>query len=235
MRIENYLNTTEEEVRNRTHNIWIGISFGNKYFTNERVKKYIELALNYTKENVLVVVADYIHAINLEVLDNRTSTAALNKALRLGEEKYKELEKIIDELLIEQKARVKLVRWKDSVNQLSYKKNLAIIKEEFQNNKEFHDYILEIVKNGRSDRISRLDKLSKEKMDRLADYILNELPHFVDGVQTYNEKVYTLLLYPGLSGLDTLFVGLQNKTMFPALVEKLHITHKIGILEAYTE
>lgn len=235
MRIENYLNTSEEEVRDRTHNIWIGISFGNKYFTKERVKKYIKWALNYTKNNVLVVVADYINAINLEVLDNRTPAAALNKALRLGEEKYNELRGIIDELPAEQKAKVKLVRWKDSVNQNSYKKNFAIIKKEFQENKDFHDYIIEIITNGRSDRASRLDKLSEEKMDRLADYILNELPHFVDGVQTYNEQVYTLLLYPGLSGLDTLFKGLQKKTMFPALAEKLHITHKIGILEAYTE
>lgn len=235
MRIENYLNTSEEEVQNKTHNIWIGISFGNKYFTKERVKKYIEWSLDYTKDNVLVVVADYIHAVNLEVLDNRSPAAALNKALKLGEEKYKELRAIIDELPIEQKTKVKLVRWKDSVNQSSYKNNLAIIKDEFRKNKEFHDYIIEIIKKGRSDRTSRLDKLSEEKMDRLTDYILNELPHFVDGVQAYNEQVYTLLLYPGLSGLDTLFVGLQNKTMFPALAEKLHITHKIGILEAYTE
>lgn len=78
--------------------------------------------------------------------------------------------------------------------------------------------------------------MTSEELDRLSDYVLYELPHFVDGVQGYgDELIYTAIPYPGLNKLDELSVGLSNKTMFPTLAEKLNVSHKIGIIEAYVE
>ena len=79
-----------------------------------------------------------------------------------------------------------------------------------------------------------LFKMTPEELDRLADYVLYELPSFVNGVRGHDkELVYTLLPYPGLNALDDLTIGLSNKTMFPELAKKLNLKNKIGILEAY--
>jgi hypothetical protein len=32
---------TPEEITSKAHNIWLGISLGNKYFTKENIEKYL--------------------------------------------------------------------------------------------------------------------------------------------------------------------------------------------------
>jgi hypothetical protein len=92
------------------------------------------------------------------------------------------------------------------------------------------------VLNGRKDRAEKLASLPKEKLDRLAEYVLSELPHFINGVQGYgDDTIYTVLPYPGLNKLDELFIGLSNGTMFKELSEKLKPEIKIGVIEAYVE
>ena len=74
-------------------------------------------------------------------------------------------------------------------------------------------------------------------LDKLAEYVLKEIPLFINGVKYKTEnnkwKTYSLVPYPGLTSMDKLFIGLQNKEMFPELAERLKITDKIAILEAY--
>lgn len=93
-----------------------------------------------------------------------------------------------------------------------------------------------IVTFGRNDRADTISKMSPEELDKLSDYVLFELPLFVNGVHVqWSDKVYTLLPYPGLNKLDDLCIGLSNKTMFPDLAKKLNLTNKIGILGAYVD
>ena len=66
MIIKNYLGTTKEEVDSKKFNICIGVSLGNKRFTKENIKKYIIWALDKTKEDILILIPDRIHAINVE-------------------------------------------------------------------------------------------------------------------------------------------------------------------------
>ena len=236
MRIETYLNVTPEEIASRQHNIWIGVSLGNSYFTKENIEQYIKWSIDHAKEKVLVVIADALHAVNLEVLDHRSQERAFKKAIKIGDQKDIEIQEIIAKLSDEEKDKVRVVRWKDILENEDYKKNLNAIKDEFHSNPEFHDLIIDIVKFGRQDRAERLSRMSLEEMDRLSDYILYELPHFVNGVQGYGDNmVYTVIPYPGLNKLDDLAVGLSNKTMFPKLAEKLNLSHKIGVIEAYVE
>jgi len=236
MQITSYLNVTEEEVINKKHNIWIGISLGNKYFTKENINEYILWALNNTRESVLVVIADTLHAVNLEILDRRSPKRALDKAVRIGDQKNKEIQEIVDSLPIDLKAKVRIVRWNDVTCHESYRKNFKLIKDYYDKNPEFRQLILDITKFGRLDRAERISKMTEGELDSLANYVLYELPNFVDGVQEYgNDKIYTILPYPGLNKLDELAVGLSNKLIFPELVEKLNLTHRIGIVEAYVE
>lgn len=236
MQIKEILGVSKESILNKKYNIWIGISLGNKYFTKENIEEYIKWAVLYTKEKVLVVIADVIHAINLEVLDNRWSESAMTKALKMGDIKYQEIEEIINRLPEDDKNKVHLVRWGEISENDKYKNNLQLIKEEFKNNEEFHNYIIDIVLNGRKDRAEKLASLPNEKLDRLAEYVLSELPYFINGVQGYGDDlIYTVLPYPGLNKLDELCIGLSTGTMFKELSEKLKPTNKIGIIEAYVE
>lgn len=236
MEITTYLNTSKEEVENKTHNIWIGISLGNRYFTKEHITEYIKWAIENTKEKVLVVICDALHAINIEVLDKRTPEVSFQRAIKIGDQKYAEAQSIIDDLPGVYKNKINLVRWKDILGSENYKNNLGVIIDEFKQNSEFHDYIIDIVKQGRPDRAETISKLSAERLDRLAEYILNELPHFINGVQGYGDgTIYTLLPYPGINKLDELCIGLSNKNMFTELANKLNLTNKIAILEAYAE
>ena len=234
MRIATYLNLTPEDVQNKSHNIWLGISLGNKYFTKDHIEEYIKWAIDNTKEEVLVVIADALHAVNLEVLDKRSPERALKKAIRIGDEKNIEIQEIISALLLNDQRRVRVVRWKDVTQNEIYKYNLRIIKEEFESNKEFHDYMTNIVVSGRSDRTESISKMLPEELDRLTDYVLYELPLFVNGVHIDGSNlVFTLLPYPGLNKLDDLCIGLSNKTMFKHLADKLKLSNHIGIVEAY--
>lgn len=236
MRITTYLNTTQKEVENKTHNIWIGISLGNKYFTKEHIAEYIRWAIENTKEKVLVVICDALHTINIEVLDKRSPEASFQKAIKIGDQKYVEVQSIISDLPDNYKSKINLVRWKDILDSENYKNNLKIITEEFKQNSEFHNYITEIVKQGRPDRVETISKLSIQRLDRLAEYILNELPLLINGVQGYGDNtIYTLLPYPSISKLDELCIELSNKTIFSGLANKLNLTNKIAILEAYAE
>jgi tRNA-dependent cyclodipeptide synthase len=236
MRIASCLNVTPEEVAARQHNIWIGVSLGNSYFTKENTREYIKWSLENTKERVLVVIPDVLHAVNLEVLDNRTPQAALRKAVKIGDEKAVEVMEIIDTLSGEDKKKISVVRWKDLLENEDYRMKLKAIKDEFEDNKEFHDFITDIVKSGRSDRSERLSKMTDEELDRLSNYVLYELPHFMNGVQgDRDDLVYTIIPYPGLNKLDDLAVGLCNGTMFVELSKKLNLSNKIGIVEAYVD
>ncbi|MFA6554112.1 MAG: tRNA-dependent cyclodipeptide synthase [Candidatus Paceibacterota bacterium] len=236
MRINTYLNITPEEIRDKRHNIWLGISLGNKYFFKDNIEKYIKWAIANTKDGVLIVIPDALHTVNLEVLDKRSPKRALRKATKIGDKKNEEIQEIIATLSSEDRNKVRVVRWGDVTQNEIYKYNLQAIKDEFVNNKEFHDFMTDIVVSGRSDRVESISKMSQEELDRLTDYVLYELPLFVNGVHIQgSDLVYTLLPYPGLNKLDDLCIGLSNRTMFPHLADKLHLSNHIGIVEAYVD
>ena len=235
MIIKNYLNTTKEEVESKKYNVWIGISLGNKLFTSENIKEYILWALDNTKEDVLVVIGDGLHAINLEVLDGLQRIAAVRKAIRIGDKKQEEIDSILKELPNEKAKLVKVVRFQHVTASKYHEYRLGILLEEFRNNKSFHDFVIKVLKENKKVRDS---DLSNEKLNSLALYVLKELPLYINGAKygglpEHGGKTYLLQPYPGLGLLDKLLINLQNGKSFPGLVQKLKITDKIAILEAY--
>ena len=62
----------ERLVYNKSYNIGVGISLGNKWFSVENILGLIEWSLKYTKDFVIVYVADSIHAINIEVRNRKS-------------------------------------------------------------------------------------------------------------------------------------------------------------------
>ncbi|MBT3282620.1 tRNA-dependent cyclodipeptide synthase [bacterium] len=232
MRIKQYVNTTKDEVESKKHNIWIGVSLGNKYFTKENIRKYIEWALQHTKDGVLVLIADDIYAINIEILDGRSKARALKRAYRLADEKQKKIEEILSTLPKDEASKVTIARWKDVSKTKYHEHRLEVVRDAFKNNKEFHDYVYSIIKEGRPDR-----NLDEVRLESLSEYVLHEIPVFINGTKYQFKngewKTYTLIPYPGLTKLDKLIVGLSNKTLFSEIAEKLKVTNEIAILEAY--
>lgn len=233
MKIKDCLGITSEEIKSKEHNIWIGVSLGNKYFTQENIKQYIEWALEHTKNKVLVVIADSIHAINLEVLDHRNPKSARRRALVVGDEKYGEVKALIQNLSTNDQERVSVVRWDDVTKFNNYKQRLELVRNEFKSNPEFHDEVIDIVKSGRPDRADKISQMPDTEINRLAEYVLEEIPLFVDGVKDSDNTIYTLIPYPGLTKLDELFVDLNTGKRYSELAKNMNIRHKIATVEAY--
>lgn len=236
MRIDNYLNTTREDIENKNFNIWVGISLGNKWFTKENIKEYILWSLEHSKEGVMVVIGDTLHAINLEVLSTMKKETALAKAKKLGDEKLVDVIDIVKGLPEESRKRVEIVRWDEVVDSQEYRTNLQILKDEYNSNESFRNRILQIVKEGRPDRQSTINKLSQSKLDRLADYVLTELPILIDSIKSKTTGLsYSVITYPGESGLDHLKIAINNKIEFPEISGKLVIRDRIAALVAFPD
>ncbi len=121
------------------------------------------------------------------------------------------------------------LRWEGCTKYPYYQDKIKIILHEFQENKEFHDFIINIVRENLASKMGNIDSL---KLEKLSLYVLDELPILLNGVE-FNGTVYDIHPYPGLSRLDDLLMGLQNGTLFPQLSRKLEINHKIAEVEAY--
>lgn len=229
--IKTYLNCSKQEIQSKKFNIFVGISLGNKYFTKENIKKYILWALENTKDDVLVLIADKNHAINYDVFNGYNPERALQVALRKGIETEESVKKIVRGLPKEKHHLIKVCKWEDARKSPYYQNKIKNFLNEFQNNSKFHDFIIQIIKENLN---AKADNLNSEELDKLALYVLDELPIILNGVE-FEGKIYDLHPYPGLSSLDDLFMNLQTGKMFPKLAKMLEIKNKIAEVEAYVE
>ncbi len=233
--LKKYLNTTADEVNRRTFNIWMGLSLGNKYFTREHIREYLLWSLAHTKERVLIFICDRIHAYNIKALDGKSERASVKRAMKAGEEKAREVRGIIDGLNADEQRRISLLRWDDVSGGELYERALKAVREAYEQNFEFRKLIINIIKDARPDRADQFSRMSKERMDHLAEYVLHEIPILVNGVSDSEGRAYTLFPYPGTNALDDLSIGLNTGVVFPKLAKKLEIKNRIAIVDAWVE
>ena len=225
---------TEKEVESGKFNIWIGISLGNKYFTKENIKEYILWALENTKENVLIVVGDRLYAIKLEALDKYNKIRAFRVAARFGDKKEQEVNEIIEELPKEKRGLVKIARFRQVTDSRYYEARLEVLREGYKKNEDFRECVINIVKDiyGKS-----IHTLTDEVIDKLAEYVLIELPVYLNGAYYHDSgktgKYYECTVYPGLGLIDELIIGLHNGSLFPEIAKKLKLHNQIVIVEGY--
>src|SRR3989338_150961 len=223
MEITNYFNTTKECVEANKFNIFIGISLGNKYFSKENIKDYLLWALENTKEKVAILIPDKIHSINYEVRNKYSKERAENLAFREGEKVKEVVENILSEMELEKRALVNILKW-ESIETNEHKSMVEILHKEFENNKDFRNSILEIVKEN-----IQSEKLTDSDYEKLATYPLEELPMLVSGIE-YDGIAYDLLPYPGISKIDHLAIDLQEGKNFPEITKKLNIKTKLKLV-----
>jgi len=237
MRIARYVNCAKEEVEARKFNIWIGCSLGNSYFTKEHLKAFILWALDHTKEDILVAIPDRIQATNLQVLDRNTPERALKVAMQEGDKRFALLQEIVTALPLEKQHLVKMARWEELERSKYHEYRVKVIFDEFKKKGAFYEYVLNIVK---ANPKVQTKNPSLEGLEKLAEYVLYEIPVFLNGVKfggsrAEGGKVYSLIIYPGFGLFDELCDGLQKHTLFPELSAQLKITNRQAMLEAYVE
>lgn len=228
MKIISYLNTTEAEVIAKNFNIIIGISIGNKYFTKDNVRNYLLWAVENTKKKVAVLIPNKIHAVNYEVRSGYKKERARKKAIREGEKIENMVKDILSEFSPEKRSIVTILKW-DDIETEEHQRMVAVFYDEFKNNLKFRNEIIEIVKE-----YCTSEKLTDCDYEKLASYVLEELPMLVCGIK-YKEVNYNLLPYPGISKIDHLKIGLQEGTLYPKTSKRLNIKNKLHLIEAYAE
>lgn len=230
MIIKKYLNTTKTKVEDKAYNVFIGLSLGNKYFINEKnVQEFIAWTLKYSKNDIVVLIPDTIHAVNCEIRSGFSKSRACNYVKRKGEEIEALVHDVVNKHFFKQKNHISIIKFNTIENEDEYQRRKKILYEEFNNNSEFHNKIIEIVKESVNPAII---KLSVSDYERLCSYPLDELPFLISGFK-YKKRIYDLVPYPGLSKIDYLIVDLQEGNTFPEITKKLKIKNKVAILEAY--
>lgn len=231
MRIATYINCSQEQIDSKKFNIFVWISLWNKYFSIENLEKYIKWALDNTKTDIVVLLADAIHAINYEVFNKYNKDRAARVVFKKSQELQLNIRDIINNLPLEQRNLVHIVTWDIYRDTDSYKTIFPLIIKEFQNNSIFHSYIWDIVKNNLWDRINKLDQ---DGIEKLCYYVLDELPILINWLEV-NNKIYNLHPYPWLSLLDELWTWIRDWILFPELASKLKFNENIAQVEWYVD
>lgn len=221
----------EEELNSKLFNIFIGISLGNKFLNKELAEEYLRFALDKTKEKVVILIADEIDAINWEIFRDFSKEEALEKVKNKGEGLAEMFQNIINKIEKEtgKSLKVSIIKWSDikTKNFLSAERFIA---EEYKNNFEFKKRVLYFL-----DEYAKMRKksLSDEERDKLATYIIAELPTLIQGIE-YDKDLYQMVLYPTYvsSGMSEFVLDIQNG-VYPNLVKKLQIQKPGKMIESY--
>ena len=229
MKITTCLNVDENDIRQKRFNIFIGISLGNKYFTREHIRNFLLWALENTKEKIAVLIPDKIHAINYEVKNDYSPERALAVARRKGDEVEELVADIVKEAKIPQ-SKIEIVRW-EQIEDASYLKMLAIFRTAFKENQAFQRMVLNIVRE--TPHMQSFD-FSDVQFEKLAQYVVEELPMLVSGVRVDGLE-YDVLPYPGFANIDYFAIDLQEGKSFPDITKKLELENKLKLVEAYAE
>jgi len=216
MEIRKTFNTTKKEIKSKKFNIFIGVSLGNKWFTKENLREYLNWALEHTKEKVLFFIADKIHSINYEIRGGYNKKRSLSVALRNGEKIKKIVEELISELPKEKQNKIQILRWEEYEKyDKFYSKYNPVIYEEFEKNDEFKKELLNLTKIMIKDK-----KFSKEEYLELSKYLLEEFFSIYSGI-FYKGIYYGMYPYPLDTALSSFIEKIQKGKIFPQLNKKL--------------
>lgn len=179
MQLHSIRGGNNEDLYNKKYTIGVGISLGNKWFTVENIVELVKWSLLYTKDNVIVYVADSIHAINLEVRNRISSEKASIKADKMGDDILENTKKeLLKTLSFEEFKKIKFVKWNQLVDQ-SYNLKLNFLNEFYENNTLFKDQILSIIKNTIK---KEKRKFTEQEIHRFASYLIAETPELLNRV-----------------------------------------------------
>jgi tRNA-dependent cyclodipeptide synthase len=212
----------EQAVVERKHNILIAISLGNKWFTKENLKEYIEWALKNSKDRVLIWVADKINAVNYEVKDKKSSEVSLRRALREGDRKLSFIQNILLELPKKECNKVDIVRHSDLELLDEYIKLKEYFHQKFNKDQKFREAVLVIVKSTISLRFN------ESQIEKLSEYVLNELPLILSSFK-YKNIEYSCYPYPVNTRVAEFVEKIQMKEIFPEICNEIKFKNMVCV------
>ena len=204
---------TKDELESKKYNIGVGISLGNKWFTPDNILGLVQWSLKYTRERVVIYVADSIHSLNIEGRSGKSPEKAKEIALQQGQKILDEVRTLISEMMTpEDVARISYAHWDDLVDD-QYKENVRYFYKLFETDKDFKNAILNLVQ-GHVSKESR--SFSDEALEKMAHYILEELPEILCRVKIAG-TIYDAYAYPFDGDLCIFVQQLQNGEIFPEI------------------
>ncbi len=218
---------SREELEAHRYNIGVGVSLGNKWFTSGNITESACWALRYTREFVVIYVADSIHAINLAVRNRISDERALRVATRMGQELITKVQSEISASLSPfEQSRILYAVWSD-VTDDAYQKKVAYLYELYKLNQDFQTYVQNIVR----EQISRENRVFNEtEVYKFGTYILEELPEVMGRVPIKN-MIYEAYTYPIDGSLTRLAEKLQLGEVFPEIKANILDTEPKVFLE----
>lgn len=184
---------------------------------------------------MLFLIADDIDVVNWMVFNGLSREDAEKKVRNKGYGIKGMFDKVIRALVKEENdpsyiTKVFILFWSD-IRNFGYDHLKEILTEEYKTNQKFKEQVLYFVQ-----KYAELIKkeLSDEEKDRLADYILSELPTLIGGI-LWNNTLYNLLLYPTYvdSGMSQFVLDIRGGKYFDA--SKLRLRQICVLVEDYLE
>lgn len=201
----------------KSSEIFLGFSLGNKYFSEQNIEKYILTAYTHTKSSILIIIPDELHAVNYEVRNKYKRKRALKVSLRKGMDMMNTINKIISKINNIKNINIYILRWKQIQENQGYNQLREKINKEFNENIIFKQKVIQVVK----DNIKK-DAYVKNQMEKLASYVLGELPILLQGF-SYKNLNFTMHLYYKFSKLHELVYEIMHDSYY---IEKFNL--KIG-------
>lgn len=199
-------------------NIFIGISISNKRITKKMIKNYLNWALQNTKKYVAFVIADELNIVNYRILDKYSSGKAINRAKKVGDKLESMIKSVVEEMNESERERIRVFRWKQIKEDPHYTRVHNFLKKVYINDSEFKSAILYFIKK----YMRKRGKIIKDEgnIDKLATYIIGELPTLFDGIMVDGIH-YNLCIYP------TFFASGMSQFVMDVHEEELDIGRKI--------
>lgn len=217
---------TKEDLESRAYNIGVGISLGNKWFTIENTLGLIKWALKYTRKEVIIYVADSIHAINLEVRREWTKEKAIAIADQMGTDFLSAVKDEVNKTFTNSDAkRIRCVKW----NQLdpSNLEKVAYVYSYAESHRDFRNQIESIVREFTS---KEQRKFNDVEIKRLGDYLIEELPEQICRINMDGEEC-DAFAYPYSSSVTAFFEDIKQGKIFPEIRENIMDTEPKVFLE----
>jgi len=186
---------TSQQISKKKYNIFIGVSISNKKLDEKMAYDYLKWSVKNTKEKVAVIIADELDIVNYEIFSSYSSGKSRKRAEKEGEDFKKIFERATNRLLNKDKSKVKIYRWSDVKKSEHYQEIYKHLLKSYQEIPEFKSAVLFFVKKYVRKRGKLKILESQEKLDKLAMYILGELPTLLQGIYL-NEIHYNLCIYP---------------------------------------
>lgn len=199
-----FFGATSEEVSKKKFNIFVGVSISNKKITKSMAYNYLKWATTHTKEKVAVIIADELNIVNYEIFDKYSKGKAINRVKKVGRNFEELFESAKKELAKEDQSKVIIYRWEKVKNE-HYLEIKKFLEEQYKKDPEFRSSVLFFIKKYMRKKGKLIE--NKSKIDRLATYIIGELPTLLEGIKIdgihYNLCIYPTYFASGMSQFVT--------------------------------